>query len=171
MSLLKVAARSAVPGARSAPLRLLASACANHVLATGAPAKSRCTVLGPAKPSSAPPPPHGVRGSKLLSASITTLLERTLSQRLAASLKAFRRSAPSVVPGFPPSGNRGVGSLKPSPAPSTLLIIIVVACAAVVVRRARLRTRARSPLPLRALECVMAVTPRVPPCRGAHTRR
>src|SRR6185503_15864472 len=46
-------------------------------------------------------------------------------QMFAACVKQFRRCAPIVVPGLPPTGAAGVASLKPSPAPSRLMITIV----------------------------------------------
>src|SRR5262245_55960751 len=82
-----------VPTDKSIPFKLLASACVNHVLATGAPTKSRCTVLGPAEPRIAEPAEQN-SASKFPSTRMVTLLLTTASQRLPASLKAFRRSAP-----------------------------------------------------------------------------
>src|SRR5207344_1814627 len=43
---------------------------------------------------------------------------------LAACWKMNNRWAPSVVPGFPPTGARGVGSLKPTP--GTLLLMMTM---------------------------------------------
>src|SRR5262245_61902718 len=109
----------------STPRRALASACEYQVLATSAPGKSRGMVFGPACPRSAEP---GLQksGSKLASTRIVTELLRMPAHWLAAFWKAFNRSAPSVTPGLPPSGARGVASLNPSPPPSRLLIVNVV---------------------------------------------
>ena len=45
----------------------------------------------------------------------------------AAFWNALRRCWPSVVPGLPPTGAAGVGSLKPTPAALPLTMVIVAA--------------------------------------------
>src|SRR5262245_50538148 len=56
---------------------------------------------------------------------ISTLLSSVEPQRLAAVWKAMSRCWPIVIPGLPPMGAAGVGSLKPSPAPSELITVTV----------------------------------------------
>ena len=60
---------------------------------------------------------------------IVTLLCNVAPQRLAAYWNALRRCWPSVVPEFPPTGARAVGSLKPTPAASLFTMVKVAACA------------------------------------------
>ena len=52
------------------------------------------------------------------------MLSRVSLQRLAAYLKAISRCWPSVVPVLPPTGARGVGSLKPTPGALMLTMTI-----------------------------------------------
>ncbi len=58
---------------------------------------------------------------------MVTGLSRIEPQTSAAYWKAMRRCWPTVVPGLPPTGAAGVGSLKPSLAPSTLTMVMVAA--------------------------------------------
>src|SRR5688572_7209335 len=55
---------------------------------------------------------------------ICTLLSSRAAQMLAACWKAIRRCSPRVVPVLPPTGETGVGSLKPTPGALTLTITI-----------------------------------------------
>src|SRR5882724_3667870 len=61
----------------------------------------------------------------------------------------MRRCWPRVVPGLPPTGARGVGSLKPSPGALTLTMVIVALAktGAAASRRARRTKRVRWSLP------------------------
>src|SRR6266404_2942554 len=115
MALLNVALMSSVWGIRSLPNRLLPRATANHVLASGAPAKSRTTLTGPAEPRTAEVELQD-KGSNFAPTRIVTGLLRSAPQRFPACWNALNRWAPIVVPGFPPTGATGVGSLNPSPA-------------------------------------------------------
>src|SRR5215468_5942250 len=86
-------------------------------------------------------------GSMVASTKMVTLLVSWAAQMLAANWNAFRRCAPSVVIGLPPTGATTVGSLKPSPAPSLLTIVIVAACvagASAVARRPSARKAAEA---------------------------
>src|SRR5262245_45637821 len=123
---LKVALMSGWAADRSAPNCLLASACPYQVPGYSAPAKSRCAVTGPAEPSTALVAEQ-VWGLNCARTWIVTGLLRSEPQIAAAWLKTLRRCSPSVRPGLPPTGARGVGSLKPSPAPSLLTMTMVAA--------------------------------------------
>src|SRR5690349_17415542 len=58
-----------------------------------------------------------------------TSLFSTLPQSWSARLYAMMRCWPTVVPGLPPTGVAGVGSLKPTPGPSRLMRIMSAAWA------------------------------------------
>src|SRR5262245_33134640 len=105
---------SLVPGARSEPASLLASACGYQVPANGALVKSRTSVLAPAEPSVALTAEQ-LSGSIEASTVTATALLRRAPHRSAAYWKAIRRCAPRVVPALPPTGLTGVASLNPSP--------------------------------------------------------
>src|SRR4051812_10793727 len=105
----------ASPGvATSTPASLLASAPGYQVLTRGALGKSLKISSAPAEPSTAPVSSQG-RGSKVAATRIGTGLVRVAPQIFAACWKAYRRCSPRVVPGLPPTGGAGVGSLKPTP--------------------------------------------------------
>src|SRR5690348_16804331 len=93
----------------STPERLLASAAPYHVAGNSAPGKSPMPpkslqmVRVPAEPRVAAVAVQE-RGSKVANILISTLLSRFAPQTLAANWKAFRRCAPRVVPGLPPTG-------------------------------------------------------------------
>jgi hypothetical protein len=57
-----------------------------------------------------------VNGSIVASTTIVGTLFNCAPQTFAAAWNAFRRCWPRVVPGLPPTGAAGVGSLKPTPA-------------------------------------------------------
>src|SRR5262245_56102660 len=65
------------------------------------------------------------RGKKLAATKISTGLSSVAPQRSAACWKAIRRCCPSVVPVLPPTGARGVGSLKPTLGLLVLTIVMV----------------------------------------------
>src|SRR5882672_12327210 len=94
-----------------------------------APGKSRCTVVGPALPRTPLDASQGVSGPNCAFTRTTTLLLSRVPQMFAAVWKTKSRCAPTVVPGFPPTGEAGAGSLNPSPAPSALTIVMVAAWA------------------------------------------
>src|SRR5436853_7616750 len=100
---LKVAEMSAPAGSRSVPESLLASATWYQVPANVAPEKSRSTLTAPALPST---PLVAVQesGSNFAFTTIVTLSWSSDPQILAAFWKTYRRWAPTVVPGFPPTG-------------------------------------------------------------------
>src|SRR5437867_9965575 len=129
MSELNWATMSDVEGSRSSPASLLASAWWYQVFSNGALGKLAWIVLGPALPSTALEPSQS-SGSKFESTRISTLLGSRLPQMLAAYWKTYRRCSPTVVPGLPPTGVAGVGSLNPSPGPSRFTMVIVEAPAA-----------------------------------------
>src|SRR3954452_2755029 len=87
-----------------------------------------------------------VMGEKFARMTIGTLDSRMLPQIPAANLNAFRRCSPSVVPGLPPSGAAGVGSLKPSPAASLFWMVIVTPANALDVARRKAREARNSVL-------------------------
>ena len=141
------------PGSRSTPARLLASATGYHVAACGAPAKSRKTVSGP---GGAEERAHAVaRQRPELRADAD--LDAAVDERFPHAERVLRtRSArcwPSVVPGLPPTGAAGVGSLNPSAGPSRFTSVIVVAAASHAASAqtsnapARRRTRAHGSVP------------------------
>src|SRR6185369_8359997 len=142
MTLLNCAVMSLSPAARSLPASAFASASGYHVPANGAPGKSRTTLVGEAWPSVAVVLVHG-SGSMVASTSTVVPLTSDAPHRLAACSNAFRRCAPSVVPGLPPTGAIGVGSLKPSFAPSLFTTTTVAAwvVTAIATRSAAARTR------------------------------
>src|ERR1700752_5294662 len=92
-----------------------------------APVKSRCTVVGPALPRTPLDASQGVSGPNWEFTRTWTLLLSRLPQILAAVWNTNSRCAPTGVPGLPPAGAAGVGSLNPSPAPSAFTIVIVAA--------------------------------------------
>ena len=129
MALLKVAPMSSSSGSRSLPCRALARATGYHVAGRRAPVKSRNALIAPAAPRSAPVALHG-SGSNVALTRIGTALERSPAQMSAARWKAMSRCWPRVVPGFPPTGATGVGSLKPSPGLSLLITVMTAASTA-----------------------------------------
>ena len=128
-------------GERSVPASLFASAIEYHVLATSAPLKSDASVTAPALPSTPLVESQGVSGSKLAATRIVTLSGRYAPQMRPAAVNTLMRCWPSVVPGLPPIGDTGVGSLKPSPAPSRLTRTKLAAWAEVEKRSAAPRAR------------------------------
>src|SRR5215203_2992619 len=72
-----------------------------------------------------------------------TALSRIEPQTLAANWKAISRCWPTVVPGLPPTGAAGVGSLKPSLGPSPLTMTILAAPKAGTLAASRRAARAR----------------------------
>src|SRR5947209_18391260 len=58
---------------------------------------------------------------------MVTGLSRIEPQTLAAYWKTFRACWPTVVPGLPPTGAAGVGSLKPTPGALTLTMTMLAA--------------------------------------------
>src|SRR5947199_3677757 len=62
----------------------------------------------------------------------------------AAKLNAFSRCWPRVVPGLPPIGVAGVGSLNPTPAPSPFSIVIDTRAKALPVMRTNARSARRN---------------------------
>jgi hypothetical protein len=109
---------------------LFASAALNHVLACGAFGKSRHELIADAEPSVAEVAVQSC-GSKFARIVIVTLLSMIWPHRFAAYWNALRRCCPTVVPGLPPTGVAGVGSLKPSPGPSLFRITICAFASAV----------------------------------------
>src|SRR5689334_226672 len=99
---------SLAPVLRSVPASAFARAAGYQVLATGAPAKSRCTLAAPAWPRTAELLLQ-VSAWKLAPTRITTVLFSTAPQRFAAYCMALKRCSPIVVPGLPPAGESGVG--------------------------------------------------------------
>src|SRR3569623_653769 len=83
--------------------------------------------VGPALPSTPLPPPQGASGAKFAPTWMTSLLLSRAPHSEAAVWNRIRRCAPRVVPGLPPSGLFGVGSLKPSPGPSRFTITTTAA--------------------------------------------
>src|SRR5258705_9464899 len=134
MSELKVVLMSFTPGLTSNPASLLASACWYQVLGKGAFAKFRCEDPAEALPRT-PLVASQVCGFIWAPTRICTELLRMLPQMFAAYWNTYRRCSPSVVPGFPPTGATGVGSLKPSLGPSLLTIVMVAAARALPDRR------------------------------------
>src|SRR5262245_41262272 len=104
-------------GSRSKPARELAVACGYHVFASGAPAKSRYMLVGPALPSTADPPEQNC-GSIFALTWMGTGDLRIPPQYSAAARKTFSRSAPTSVHGFLNPAPTGGGSVRPSPAPA-----------------------------------------------------
>src|SRR5689334_13347972 len=111
-----IEAPSAFPIARSLPARELASATGYHVLSRGAFGKLPLKLAGPALPRTPWVVVQGVSGPKFAAILIVIALESFAPQMFAASSKTLSLCCPSVVPGFPPTGIAGVGSLKPTPA-------------------------------------------------------
>src|SRR5262249_57633480 len=86
------------------------------------------------------------RGSKAAETVMVAEVDSSEPQMLAAAWNALSRCAPRVVPGLPPTGATGVGSLNPSPGPSTLVTTTVADRADVVSRKTRpaaVRTQGR----------------------------
>src|SRR5262249_16385485 len=104
-----------VAGSRFVPKIAEACALLYQVPGNGAPVKSRKTSVGPALPKTAEAAVQ-VRGSKVERIRVVGRLFRVEAEMLAANWNALRRCWPSVVPGLPPTGATGVGSLKPTPA-------------------------------------------------------
>src|SRR4051812_43367502 len=96
---------------RSEPNSLFARDCLYQWPATGAPAKSRCELFDDVLASVALVAVQ-VWASMRASIVIVTLSGRIPPQMFAAYWKRFRRCCPSVVPGLPPTGARGVVSLN-----------------------------------------------------------
>ncbi len=71
--------------------------------------------MGPAEPSTAWVALQD-SGKSLAKTTMVAVLFNCAPQMLAAAWNALRRCWPSVVPGLPPTGAAGVGSLKPTPA-------------------------------------------------------
>src|SRR5205823_2112474 len=111
---LKFATMSDSRGSRSLPALELASATGYQVLPWGAPVKSASRAIGAAAPSTAL---VASQSSGVNEASITigTGLLSEAAQTVAAYWNAISRCSPRVVPGLPPTGVAGVGSLKPTP--------------------------------------------------------
>src|ERR1044071_1488264 len=111
-------------GAGSAPASLLASATGYQVFACCAPGKLEKIRIVPAEPSTADVAVQ-VSGSTDAASLISARLSSVAPQTSAANWKAIRRCCPTVVPGLPPIGAAGVGSLKPTPSALKLTIVIV----------------------------------------------
>src|SRR4051812_23171911 len=119
-------------GFKSRPARLFASEEPYQVKGnsgpgktlTVSPSKSDQMKVMPVEPST---PEVGVqeRGSSDARMRISTGESRVFDQSLAASLNAFMRCSPSVVPLLPPTGTAGVGSLNPIPGALLLMIVIL----------------------------------------------
>src|ERR1041385_5522101 len=101
-----------VVGSICAPNSLLASATEYQVFGNGKIADEN-TCVAPALPSVAA---LALQESAAHAASITIVGTevRFAPQMLAAAWKTFSRCCPSVVPGLPPIGATGVGSLNPT---------------------------------------------------------
>src|SRR5262249_49222655 len=89
-----------------------------------APGKLAKTCRAPADPSVADVGVQ-VRGTNDDRIWISTRLSSVEAQTPAANWNAMSRCWPTVVPGLPPTGAAGVGSLKPSPGALTLTMVIV----------------------------------------------
>src|SRR5262245_4298315 len=117
-------------GSTSCPARLLASACEVQVFTNSEPGNVpfggllAWMKMVPALPSVAAVALHA-SGSNEDRMVMVTLLSSVAPQMSAANWKAFRRCCPSVVPGLPPTGATGVGSLKPTPAGLMLTMTMV----------------------------------------------
>src|SRR3954469_9528411 len=77
---------------------------------------------------------------------MSAALSRVEPQTFAANVNAISRCCPLVVPGLPPTGAAGVGSLKPSFGPSTLTTVMCAPAAAGVgiATRAAAKSEARA---------------------------
>src|SRR5262245_55656696 len=104
----------------------------------------------------AAPSTLGPSGSKLAWIVISALLSSDAPHRSAANWNAIRRCCPFVVPGLPPTGAAGVGSLKPSFGPSALTTVM---CALAMERAgiARRSAPASASGAIRVMEVVMAL--------------
>src|SRR5579863_1360405 len=124
--LLNWVSMSGVVGARSVPARALARACGYQVAGNGADGKSRWTLAAPVLARTAD---AAVHDSGTISALtwIGTTLDSCAPQIAAACANTASRAAPSVLALFPPTGVKGVGSLRPCPAGSTSSITSVAA--------------------------------------------
>src|SRR6187455_2837088 len=116
---------SSTPGSRSTPSSFSESA-AEYQVAGLPPVTSRHTSVAPAEPSVAPVAVQ-VSGSNVARMLTGTVLVSVEPQMLAAYWNAMRRCWPSVVPGLPPTGATGVGSLNPTPAALPLTMTSVAA--------------------------------------------
>src|SRR6185436_19275542 len=115
--------------------------------------KSENTLYAPADPST-PLVDVQASGLKLASTWIGTSEFRRLPQMSATTPKTIWRCSPSVVPGLPPIGATGVGSLKPTLAASRFHSTNDAACASVTLPAARSATpRRRSALRCLAIIC------------------
>src|SRR5689334_21695993 len=112
------------PGWRSPKNRRFASATWYQVFGCGAPGKFAQKPSAPVEPSV---PDVGEQVSGIIRASmlIGTALSKSAAQIDAAYWKAIIRCWPSVVPGLPPIGAFGVGSLKPTPGALMFTMLIV----------------------------------------------
>src|SRR3954469_23419378 len=79
----------------------------------------------PAAPSTLAP-----SGSKLAWIWMSMLLSSDVPHRSAANWNAISRCCPLVMPGLPPTGGTGVGSLNPSFGPSALTTVMCAPAAA-----------------------------------------
>src|SRR5579859_2450470 len=132
---------SVVVGSRSPPDSALASAAGYHVPGTLAPAKSAKSLCGPPSPSTAELSSQ-LSAFQVTSAVMAGTLSRVAPHLLAAAWTAISLCCPSVVPELPPTGDTGVGSLKPTPAGSPFWITTVAPpCTAEGVRDANANTR------------------------------
>src|SRR6266481_3567812 len=108
---------SVVALSRSRPRSALARAAGYQVFETRAPAKSRQIVRGPAAANAAElaSQPRACQVTRIV---IGGTLSRVAPHLLAAAWSAISLCSPNVVPGLPPTGLAGVGSLSPVPAES-----------------------------------------------------
>src|SRR4051812_37025750 len=111
---LKLAWMSALSVSRSSPANALARAIGMMVLGTGycGPASA---LSGPARPRTPLLASQGVSGANCAEILISTLSCSVAPQTSAARLNTLSACSPLVVPGLPPTGATGVGSLKPTP--------------------------------------------------------
>src|SRR5713101_5555804 len=121
---LKFARMSSALRTRSLPARLLPRATAYQVEGNSAPGKSLTIWVGPADPRTAVVASHW-RAVKLAWIRISTGVSSRWAQISAAAWNAISRCWPIVVPGFPPTGAAGVGSLKPTRGSLALTIVIL----------------------------------------------
>src|SRR5436190_18024929 len=80
-------------------------------------------------------------GSKLAWIWMSALLSSAAPHKSAANWNAIRRCCPFVLPGLPPTGATGVGSLNPSLGPSALTTVM---CALAAAGAGTARTKATS---------------------------
>src|SRR5205823_2841175 len=103
---------SVVALSRSRPTNALARAAGYQVFGTRAPAKSRHMVRGP-EAANAAELASQLRACQVTSTVTVGMLSRVAPHLLAAAWSAISLCSPNVVPGLPPTGLTGVGSLSP----------------------------------------------------------